>query len=95
MAFPCFKTSMNGTLGPMENVGAERGMDAGLEAMDGGPDLVMEEIEQVKVGLHDMQDELAKIKLELVELKNEGRNQKYARVVLFVLLAAIIFIVMK
>ena len=95
MAFTCFKTSMNGTLGPMENVGAERGMDAGLEAMDGGPDLVTEEIEQVKVGLHDMQDELAKIKLELVELKNEGRNQKYARVVLFVLLAAIIFIVMK
>ena len=71
VAFTCFKTSMNGTLGPMKNVGAERGMDADLEAMDGGPDLVVEEIEQVKVGLHDMQDELAKIKLELVELKNE------------------------
>ncbi|RLM61400.1 hypothetical protein C2845_PM14G07350 [Panicum miliaceum] len=77
------------TNGYLEFAETELAMDGGLEAMDVVPDLVMEEIEQVKGGLHDIQDELAKIKLELVELKNEGRKKKCACAVLFVLLLVV------
>lgn len=72
------------TKGYLEYAGSELAMDGGPEAMDAVSGLVMEEIEQG--GLHDIHNELVKITLELVELKNEGKKNKCACALLFVLL---------
>ncbi|RLN33931.1 hypothetical protein C2845_PM03G30680 [Panicum miliaceum] len=50
----------------------------------------VEGIEQVKVGLHDVRDEILKMKLEIVDLKNEERKMKSACVVLIVLLLVVV-----
>jgi hypothetical protein len=71
------------TKGYLEYASSELAMDGGPKAMDVVSGLVMEEIEQG--GLHDIH-ELVKIMLELVELKNEGKKNKCACALLFVLL---------
>ena len=50
----------------------------------------VEGIEQVKVGLHDLKEEILKMKVEIVDLKNEERKMKSACVVLIVLLLVVV-----
>ena len=50
----------------------------------------VEGIEQVTTGLHDLKEEILKMKLEIVDLKNEARKTKSASVVLIVLLLVVV-----
>ena len=51
----------------------------------------VEAIEQVREGLHDLKEEMRKMKLQIEDLKNEERKTKCACVVLIVLLLVVGF----